>query len=128
MKVLLDEHLAPDIAEQLRQRQLDALAMAEEPDLLGASDARILAFASAQGRAVVTANIKDFRPLAAARLATGGHHSGLILVPARRSRSRAAIPTLVDGIAAVMQANPDGLADSERWLPATALTAQGISE
>jgi hypothetical protein len=65
---------------------------------------------------VITNNIKDFRPLAAQRLAQGRVHAGLILLPSSRTRTRAAIPMLADRIASVMQDNPDGLASSERWI------------
>ena len=44
----------------------------------------------------MTNDIKDFRPLAAERLASGQGHAGLILVPAKRSRNRAATGALAE--------------------------------
>lgn len=73
--------------------------------------------AAAEGRAVVTNNIKDFRPIAARRIADGRGHPGLILVAARRSRSQAATGVLADAIEAIMRSYPDGVADSEHWIP-----------
>jgi len=49
----LDEHVAPAIARALRQRGIDAITV-HEADLLGASDAQLLAHANAEGRVVVT--------------------------------------------------------------------------
>lgn len=116
MKALLDEHLSGSLAAELRSRGLDVEAVVERPELVGRSDDEIVDFASTAGRAVVTNNVKDFRPIAAARLADGRGHGGLILLPAKRSRTRAALISLADGIAAVMRANPDGIGGSERWV------------
>ena len=87
MKALLDEQLSPQIAVLLREAGYDAVAVAERVDLVGSIDSTILEVATGEGRAVVTNNIKDFRPLAAERLAQGRTHGGLILVPSTRTRS-----------------------------------------
>jgi predicted nuclease of predicted toxin-antitoxin system len=65
VKALLDEQLSAQIAVLLRQAGYDVEAVAERPDLLGRSDRLILEVASNEGRAVITNNINDFRPLAA---------------------------------------------------------------
>lgn len=117
MKALLDEHLSGEIAAELRSRRLDVEAVAERPELKGKPDEDLMEAAMAESRAMVTSNIKDFRPIAAARLAAGRGHAGLILLSARRSRTRAALPALADGIEAIMHSNPEGIADSERWVP-----------
>lgn len=116
MKALLDEQLSPQIARTLRERGLDVEAVAERSDLVEASDSDIFDTATGERRAVVTNNIKDFRPLAAERLADGRGHPGLILLPARRSRRRNATGVLVDAIESVMRAHPDGIADTEHWI------------
>src|SRR4029077_6004450 len=67
-------------------------------------------------RAVVTNNIKDFRPLAVERIADGRDHAGLILLPATRSRSRNAVGALADAIEAVMRAHPEGISSAEHWI------------
>jgi hypothetical protein len=115
---LLDEQLSPQIAALLRQMGYDVEAVADRPDLLGCSDRSLLEIASAEGRAVITNNIKDFRPLAAEWLAQGRVHAGLILLPSTRTRSRAAIAVLADRISTVLRDNPDGLSGSERWIGA----------
>ena len=116
MKALLDEQLSPQIAALLRQAGLDVEAVADRPDLIGRSDVLIFQVACSEGRAVVTNNIKDFRPLAAQWLAQGRIHAGLILLPSSRTRTRDAITMLADRIASVMRDNPEGLASSERWI------------
>lgn len=118
MKPLLDEQLSPQIAALLRQMGYDVEAVADRPDLLGCSDRSILEIASAEGRAVITNNIKDFRPLAAEWLAQGRVHAGLILLPSTRTRTRAAIAVLADRISTVLLDNPDGLSGSECWIGA----------
>lgn len=72
--------------------------------------------AGAEERAVITNNIKDFRPIAAARLTAGHGHAGLILVPSTRARSRAATRWLAEPIQAILDADPSGIPSSERWL------------
>lgn len=116
MKALLDEHLSPHIALLLRQRGFDVVAAADRTDLVGSSDRMILDVASNEMHAVVTNNIKDFRPLAADRLARGQSHAGLILLPSTRTRTRAAVGYLADAIEAVLREHPDGLDSSEQWV------------
>jgi hypothetical protein len=116
VKALLDEQLSPLIARVLRERGLDVEAVAERSDLPEASDRDVFDVASSEQRAVVTNNIKDFRPIAAERLTDGRGHAGLILLPASRSRSRDATGVLADAIEAVMSAHPDGIAGAEHWI------------
>lgn len=116
MRALLDEHLSPQIAALLREAGFDVLAVADRDDLVGASDRMVFETATAENRAVVTNNIKDFRPLAAEWLATGRAHPGLILLSSSRTRTRAAIPALAAAIEAVLSTNPEGIAGAERWI------------
>jgi Domain of unknown function (DUF5615) len=116
VRALLDEQLSPQIAVLIRQAGHDVEAVADRPDLLGRSDRIVLEVAGSEGRAVITNNIKDFRPLAAEWLAQGRVHAGLILLPSSRTRSRGAISALADRIQSVLRDNPDGLSGSERWI------------
>jgi Domain of unknown function (DUF5615) len=116
VKALLDEQLSPQIAVLLGQVGLDVEAVADRPDLAGRSDMVIFEVARREDRAVMTNNIKDFRPLAAQWLAQGRVHGGLILLPSARTRTRAATTMLADRIASILRDNPDGLASSERWI------------
>lgn len=117
MKVLIDAHFSPDISALLVKRGHDADAVLSRPDLANdTSDEDVMEIAHREQRAVVTNNIKDYRPIAAQRIAANRGHSGLILVPANRARNKAATKSLARDIERVMQANPAGLADSERWI------------
>ncbi len=117
MKALLDEQLSPRIAELLRDRGRDVQAVVDRRDLAGRSDRVILEVAATEERAVITNNVKDFRPLAAARLARGEAHAGLILLPSTRTGTRDAVETLTDAIEEILREHPDGLAATERWIP-----------
>jgi hypothetical protein len=81
--LLLDEMFSGIIAEQLRAKGHDVLAVVADPALVGLADDQILAHASAAKRVLVTANIKDFIPLDARYRAASQTHAGLILVSAR---------------------------------------------
>ena len=116
MRAILDEQLSPQIAVLLRQSGYDVHAVADREDLAGRSDRLILEVACGEGRAVVTNNIKDFRPPAAEWLAQGRVHTGLILLPSTRTRTRGAIAAVAAAIENVLRNHPDGLSGSERWI------------
>ncbi len=116
MKALLDEQLSPRIARVLRERGLDVEAVAERADLPEATDREVMQAAAREQRAVATANVKDFRPIAAERLTDGRGHAGLILLPAKRNLTRNATGSLADGIETLMRAHPDGIQGAEHWL------------
>jgi predicted nuclease of predicted toxin-antitoxin system len=116
VRALLDEQLSPQIAALLRKAAYDVEAVADRDDLVGRSDRIVFEVAGREGRAVVTNNIKDFRPLAAEWLAQGRVHAGLILLPSTRTRTRQAIVAIADAIETVLSHHPDGLAGSERWI------------
>src|SRR5580693_4323993 len=78
--LLLDEMFSDEIAQQLRAKGYDVISVVADPALVGLPDDQILAYAANEGRALVTANIKDFVPLDGRYRAAGQAHSGLILV------------------------------------------------
>ena len=63
MKALLDEQLSPRIAQLFRDRGHDVQAVVDRRDLAGRTDRVILEIATAEDRAVITNNVKDFRLL-----------------------------------------------------------------
>ena len=81
--LLLDEMFSDDIAQQLRATGHDVTSVVADPALTGLPDEQVLAHATAQGRSLVTANIKDFVPLDGRYRAAGQSHAGLILVSAK---------------------------------------------
>lgn len=68
------------IAQQLRAQGHDVISLVADPALVTLPDDQVLAFAAGEGRALVTANIKDFVPLDGRYRAAGQSHAGLILV------------------------------------------------
>jgi predicted nuclease of predicted toxin-antitoxin system len=78
--LLLDEMFTDDIAQQLRTKGYDVISVVADPALVGRPDDQILAYATTEGRTLVTANIKDFVPLDGRYRAAGQSHAGLILV------------------------------------------------
>jgi predicted nuclease of predicted toxin-antitoxin system len=60
VKLLLDEMLAAVIAEQLRSRDHDVVAVDERPDLRGLPDADLFELAQRDARAILTYNREDF--------------------------------------------------------------------
>lgn len=117
MKALLDAQLSFHIADLLQRKRLDVEAITSRNDIPdNTPDARVLEIGAAEARAVVTNNIRDFRPLATERLRSGQDHAGLILVPSSRPRTKAAVQALADDIERVLVDNPGGLANSERWI------------
>jgi hypothetical protein len=95
--LLLDEMFSGLIAEQLRSKGHDVIAVVTDPALVGLPDDQILAHATDHGRALVTANIKDFMPLDARCRAAGQIHAGLILVSAKTFPQDRAFTAAVTG-------------------------------
>ena len=71
------------IAQQLRAKGHDVISVVADPALVSLADDQILAHAASAGRAVITANIKDFIPLDGHYRAAGRSHAGLVLVSAK---------------------------------------------
>jgi len=74
----LDEDVDPLLAQVLRDRGFDCIS-AREARNLDRSDREQLAFASSQGRAILTFNVRDFVRLAAESTASGRRHSGIVV-------------------------------------------------
>jgi Domain of unknown function (DUF5615) len=81
--LLLDEMFSDDITQRLRAKGYDVISVVADPALVGLPDDQVLAYATTEGRALVTANIKDFIPLDGRYRAAGQAHAGLILVSAK---------------------------------------------
>lgn len=82
MRLLLDEQMDRALAEQLRKRGYDVIAVTEDPALRGLSDAALLEWATAQDRAIATYDLGDFLPLLEERISAGEPVAGLILISA----------------------------------------------
>ena len=93
--LLLDEMFSDDIARQLRTNGYDVISAVADPALVGLPDDQVLAYATAEGRALVTANIKDFVPLDARYRAAGQSHAGLILVSTKTFPQNRGFPSAI---------------------------------
>ena len=99
--------LSGHIAGELRSKGHDVLAAAADSALPALPDDQILAHATAMGRALVTANIKDFMPLDAQYRAAGQTHAGLIFISAKTSRQdRAYTAALTGALSAFLDQEP----------------------
>ena len=93
--LLLDEMFTDDIAQQLRTKGYDVISVVADPALVGLPDDQILAYATAEGRALVTANIKDFIPLDTRYRAADQSHAGLILVSTKSFPQNRGFPSAI---------------------------------
>jgi hypothetical protein len=123
VKLLLDEHISPEIARQLRALGHDVVAVQERRELTGRSDRVHFAAMPEQRRAIVTRDLGDFRPLLAEALHHGAKTYGLVCVPARVGLGRRAIGLMVNALDQVLRQYPgddDLIArGGEIWLSVT---------
>src|SRR5215212_2657806 len=64
MNILLDAHISGrTVGKALTENGHDVRAIDSEPELEGLSDPEVLELAAAEGRILVTANMRDFEPL-----------------------------------------------------------------
>lgn len=119
MRLLLDEHYSPKIAEQLRNRGHDVVSVSERDDLRGLGDLELWNRASTERRAFVTENVADFVRLMREAAAAGEPHFGVVFTsPSTFARSAAAIGLFVEALAALLGARPaeDALSGQVHWL------------
>lgn len=119
MRLLLDEHYSQNLAQALRDRGHDVVAVAERADLRAASDRALLEAADREGRALLTNNVRHLVPIATQRLGAGESHAGLVLTSdSSFPRSMGAIGALVSALDSLLAAHPasEALRDQTRWL------------
>ncbi len=84
LKLLLDEHLSPDVAEGLQRKcktlTVHGLAEWEGGRFLGLADEAILEEAAAQKLTLVTYDLKTIPPLLKTWMEAGHDHGGVIFV------------------------------------------------
>jgi hypothetical protein len=101
--LLLDEMFSDAIAARLRAKNHDVSSVVVDQDLAGLPDDQLLAEAAAAGRALVTANIKDFLPLDSRYRVSGRSHAGLILVSTKTFPQNRSYPAaLTDALLALL--------------------------
>ena len=118
--LLLDEMLSGAIAEQLRARDLDAVAVVENPRLIGTPDEELLAHAVAQDRVLVTTNVADFAAIATDWRAAGRAHAGLVYVTSRAfPQDRSFVGAVVSSLLAVRDSGTLPRSGTETFLRRT---------
>ena len=119
MRLLLDEMLSPAIARELRGRGHDVLAIADHPGWVALSDPEVMTLARTERRAVVTSNLRDYRPLHADAITPGGPGQfGVIFMPGTYRRTRQDTGRIIAATEAKLAEYPgdEDLASGERWL------------
>ena len=107
MKLLLDETLSTVIAEQLRSRGHDVVAVTERPELRGVLNSELLPSAREEQRAVVTYNRDDFLALDRQYRHEGREHHGIVILnPRRFPPGEASTRALIASIEALLDGGP----------------------
>ena len=115
MKLLLDEMFSPLLARELRSRGHDVVAIKERTEWSGLSDPAVLSLARTEQRAVVTNNLRDFRPLHAESIASAAGHFGMVFIPANVARTRGATGLPAGRLEELIRGHPSGLVNAEAW-------------
>lgn len=119
MRLLLDQHYSPTIAQLLRERGHDVVSAEEEPALRDRADRELWTFAIAERRAVLTEDVSDFAALVREWLLADERHFGVILTaPRSMPRGRGTIGVFVEALDSFLRDRPadDALADQVAWL------------
>jgi predicted nuclease of predicted toxin-antitoxin system len=119
VKLLLDEMLTPAIARELCSRGYDVQAVAGHQDREGLSDPDVLDLARTERRAIVTSNLRDFRPLHHEAITPGAAgHFGMIFIPGNYRLTTNDIGKIIAALEAILRSYPgdEDLANGETWL------------
>ena len=116
MRLLLDAHVSGRaVGKALSEGGHDVQALDSEMELEGLSDPEVLELAAAEGRVLVTANIRDFEPLLREWADEGRSHAGVILVPP--SVRNEAFGVLISGVQTTLAGTTqEGWIDRVEWL------------
>ena len=110
IKIPIDEDVWIGLAEALRQVGYDAVSVSEL-GRKGLSDEEQLAYAVAEGRAIITHNIQDFAPLAEIYFQNHRLHGGILV-----ARQFEKGELLRRALALLEPLTPETLANSLRFL------------
>lgn len=120
MRLLLDEHYSPVIAEQLRERGHDVVAVAERPDLVSRTDGELLSLMAPEKRAILTENWGDFQRELRQAAAVSQTHFGVVFTSRNQlPRGKGTIGLYVEILGDFLGRHEaeDALLDSYCWLP-----------
>jgi hypothetical protein len=114
VRLLLDEMYPRVIADRLRGRGHDVISVHDAPGR-GTPDPGVLEYARSEGRALVTENVRDYRPLADQLIGAGDSHAGLGFTTDRRwPRNDAG--ALINALERLLGERPDQPVAMEIWL------------
>ena len=108
LRLLLDEMYPSVVAERLRARGHDVVAVTERPELRSLADADVFTVSQNERRTVVTENVADFAGIADSLDERGQTHFGLVLIDPvkyRRGHSRT-IGRMVTGLDRLLSGHP----------------------
>jgi Domain of unknown function (DUF5615) len=109
--LLLDEMFPGTMADQLCAKGHDVRAVVTTPMFAGLPDEEILIGAAEAGRALVTANIKDFMPIDARYRAMSRTHAGLIMVSTKTfPQNRTYIAAVTSALSSLLASARDAIA------------------
>jgi hypothetical protein len=102
------------IARELRRRGHDVVSVHDKPGS-GTADEVVFDYARSQQRALVTENVRDYRPLADAVISVEERHPGLVFTTEKRwpRRDPGALIAALDGM---LKSTPGELNNVELWL------------
>jgi hypothetical protein len=119
LRLLLDEMYPSVVAERLRARGHDVVAVTERPELRSLADADVFTVSQSERRTVVTENVADFASIADSLDERGQTHFGLVLIdPAKYRRGHPrTIGRMVTGLDRLLRGHPADRATALRhWL------------
>lgn len=114
MKLLLDEMYPSLIADELRVRSHDVVSVHEAPGR-GTTDDEVFNHARSNGRAIVTENVRDYRPLAEALLVAEESHAGVVFTTEKRW-PRSDPGALISAFDELLMSTSEQPVDVELWL------------
>ena len=119
VKLLLDEMFSPAIARELQSRGYDVESVSGRSDWQALSDAEVMEVARRERRAIVTDNLRDFRPLHHEAILPGGPgHFGMVFAGGSYPRTEADVGKIVTALGRKLDEYPPDrdLAGGETWL------------
>ena len=88
MRLILDEHISPDIARGLRDAGIDVIEVSswQSRTLRSTADDHILTIAAEERRVLVSFDVNTIPPLIGVWSGQGKHHTGVILISRKSFR------------------------------------------
>lgn len=119
MRLLLDEMISPKIARELSALGHDVQAITgDRPELKATPDIALVRRMQAEGRSIVTNDVRDFQPIHHQLIARGEEHSGMVFTwDASLPRSKAGIPVWIAALDQLLKTHPSDDAFKNRAEP-----------